>query len=70
MVQDATKEFSSAMGMYSEKGWWPGASGFHKDSEGKMTRTGIGTFGPGDEICMVWPLFELLDGGAKGWEPS
>lgn len=70
MVQDADKEFSTAMGTWSEKeGWWPGVSGFHKNSDGTITRTGFAEFGPGDDFCMVWPMFELLKDGSKGWEP-
>lgn len=71
MVQDATREFTSAMGYWNEKdGWWPGISAFHKADDGSITRTGKDVFGPGDEFCMVWPAFSLLKGGADGWEPS
>lgn len=71
MVQDADKRFSAALGAYTEKeGWWPGISGFHRDSNGAIWRTGYAEFGPGDDFCGVWPAMELLRDGAKGWEPS
>ena len=70
MVQDATREFSTAMGTWSEKdGWWPAVSGFHRNEDGSIVRTGFAVFGPGDDFCLVWPMFELLRGGANGWEP-
>jgi len=70
MVQDASRDFSTAMGYWSEKdGWWPGVSAFHKDAEGTIWRTGKDVFGPGDDYCMVWPAFSLLKGGQNGWEP-
>lgn len=70
MAQDATRQFTTAMGMWSEEeGWWPGVSAFHKNEDGSVVRTGTTMFGPGDDFCMVWPMFELLQGGAKGWEP-
>lgn len=70
MVQDASRAFTSAMGMWTEKdGWWPGVSGFHRNPDGSIVRTGVTSFGPGDDFCLPWPMFEMLTGGAKGWEP-
>lgn len=70
MAQDADRKFTSAMGMWNENdGWWPGISGFHKNPDGSIVRTGVAQLGPGDDFCMVWPMFGLLQGGAKGWEP-
>lgn len=70
MAQDATREFTTAMGFWKEEeGWWPGCSVFHKDADGNVTRTGTTHFGPGDDFCMVWPLFEMITGGAGDWEP-
>jgi len=70
MVQDATREFSTAMGTWNEAdGWWPAVSGFHRNPDGTIVRTGYAVFGPGDDFCLVWPMFELLREGHKGWEP-
>lgn len=48
----------------------PGASAFHKDAKGKITRTGAAVFGPGDDFCALWPLFDLLKGGPGKWAPK
>lgn len=66
-VQDNT--FAQDMGFADEGSYMPGVSAFHKDKAGAITRTGAAFFGPGDDFCPIWPLFELLEGGAKGWEP-
>jgi len=69
VVRDASGEFTRAVGMLTEDGWMPGLSGFRKDASG-VKMTGQTYFGPGDDFCGVWPAFELLEGGAKGWEPT
>ena len=62
--------FANAMGFMSPAGKpWPGISGFHKDKAGQIARTGSAPFGPGDDFCPVWPMFELLKDGAGGFEP-
>jgi predicted dithiol-disulfide oxidoreductase (DUF899 family) len=66
---DRDKKFTDEMGYIRDEGFYPGISAFHKGEDGKITRTGTAVFGPGDDFCPVWPLFELRDGGAKGWEP-
>jgi hypothetical protein len=27
-------------------------------------------FSPGDDFCIVWPIFDLLPGGAGNWDPK
>ena len=69
MAQDATREFTTAAGFWTEAdGWWPGASGFRKEGD-VIVRTGKTTFFPNDQFCSIWPLMDLI-GGPKGWEPS
>jgi predicted dithiol-disulfide oxidoreductase (DUF899 family) len=69
-VSDSTGDFTRAMGMLNEKdGYWPGVSALHRTEDGTITRKNVAMFGPGDDFCPVWPLFELLEGGQKGWEP-
>lgn len=71
MVSDATLEFSRAMGMvHEESDLMPGISAFHRDEDGSIRRVGWTFLGPGDDFCPVWPLFDLLKGGAGDWEPS
>jgi predicted dithiol-disulfide oxidoreductase (DUF899 family) len=47
----------------------PGVSVFWRDNAGKLFRTGHDVFGPGDDYCAVWPLFDMLKGGVGDWEP-
>jgi len=71
MASDPDGSFTRRMGyLMDEGGYWPGVSAFHRDESGNIVRTGSTFFGPGDDFCAVWPLFDLLSGGAKGWEPA
>lgn len=70
IVCDIDEEFSKAVGfLIPEKGWWPGASGF-KLRDGKITRVAFDYFGPFDDYCSPFHLFELLEGGRKDWCPD
>jgi predicted dithiol-disulfide oxidoreductase (DUF899 family) len=63
--------FAHDMGFEPEpKKYWPGVSGFRKNAEGSIVRTGKANFGPGDDFCPLWNLFDLLEGGAGNWEPK
>jgi hypothetical protein len=42
----------------------------HAADDGRIVRTGRAAFGPGDDYCAVWPLFDLLEGGVGKWEPK
>jgi len=69
MVQDATREFTTAAGFWNASdGWWPGASGFRREGN-KILRTGKTEFFPHDQFCSIWPLMDLI-GGSKSWEPT
>lgn len=71
MVSSQGSRFSRDMGFTSEAGnLHPGASAFHKDASGKIERTGSTWFGPGDDYCPPWPLFEMLADGINNWEPD
>jgi predicted dithiol-disulfide oxidoreductase (DUF899 family) len=53
--------FIKDMGYVTESGsYWPGASVFHKDNEGKITRISKTYFGPGDDYCSVWHFLDML----------
>jgi predicted dithiol-disulfide oxidoreductase (DUF899 family) len=70
MASDTGRDFTSAMGYWTEKdGSWPGVSAFRRNDDGSIIRTGTAFFGPGDDFCAVWPLFDLLANGANEWEP-
>lgn len=62
--------FPKDMGFYGASGYWPGVSAFRKNADGSIVRTGKTFFGPGDDFCAPWPLFDLLKNGANGWEPK
>ena len=70
MVSIKDNTFGHDMGFVIDEGYMPGVSAFHKDSTGTIMRTGAAYFGPGDDFCPIWPLFDLLEGGPKGWEPK
>jgi len=63
--------FAKAMGYMSDKDSpEPGVSAFHKQADGTIVRTAHASFGPGDDFCGVWPMFDLLKHGVNGWEPE
>lgn len=63
--------FNKDMGFENAKGGpEPGVSVFRKDSDGKIHRVSSAVFGPGDDFCGVWHLFDLLAEGVNAWEPK
>jgi len=74
MVSVKDSSFSNDLGFYQmgekEMGYWPGMITFKKGSDGVIYKVSSAYFGPGDDFCAVWPMLDLLDGGAKGWEPK
>ena len=63
--------FNHDAGFESEDGHqYPGVSVFHKTDTGTIVRTGHTAFGPGDDFCAVWPMFDLLKDGPAGWSPK
>ncbi len=52
----------------------PGVSAFHRERDAGganiIRRTGAAQFGPGDDFCAIWPLFDLVSGGVGGWTPT
>ncbi|MEM7051597.1 MAG: DUF899 family protein [Acidobacteriota bacterium] len=69
MVSTRDSEFTQEMGFGEEGAWLPGASFFRRGEAG-IERTGWTSFGPGDDFCSPWHLFELLPDGVAGWEPK
>lgn len=63
--------FSKDMGMQDDKGNpWPGISTFHRDKSGTIKRVSHAYFGPGDDFCSIWHMFDMLKDGPKGWGPK
>ncbi len=71
MVSDPSpSEFTRDLGFWNpDEGYWPGASGFRRRPDGTLVRVAQAVFGPMDDFCPIWPLFELLEGGVGDWEP-
>ena len=75
MVSYGKGTFAQDMGYESEKPnqygrFMPGVSAFHKIDDGTIIRTGHTYFGPFDEFCSVWQLFDLLNDGVNEWSPK
>ena len=68
MVSTADNTFAKDMGYHNEQGHQPGVSVFSKTADG-IKRVADSPFGPGDDYCAVWHLFDLLPDGANGWQP-
>jgi predicted dithiol-disulfide oxidoreductase (DUF899 family) len=69
LVSHAGSSFAADMGFRTESGWKPGVSVFQRQ-DGKIVRVAEAHFGPGDDFCSVWHLFDLLPGGAGDWWPQ
>ena len=62
--------FIEDMGFFHKtEGLMPGVSALQK-TRGKIVRVARAEFGPGDDFCATWHLFDLLPGGAEGWSPK
>ena len=71
MVSYGDNNFAKEMEFLGEKNeYWPGVSAFTKSADGKIYRSAWSYFGPGDDFCSVWHLFDLLAKGPDGWEPQ
>lgn len=70
MLSAADSDFTRDMGFEIDGDPWPGVSTFERSADGKIYRIAWSFFGPGDDFCSVWHLFELLPKGKDGWEPK
>lgn len=73
LASAAGTTFFEDLGFASPPGWqWgpyrPGVSTFRKREDGGLRRVASAGFGPGDDYCALWHLFDLLEGGAGSWE--
>ena len=70
MVSHQGTSFAADMGYRSEKGgWMPGISVFRREGA-RVLRVSDARFGPLDDFCAVWHMFDLLPDGASGWAPK
>jgi predicted dithiol-disulfide oxidoreductase (DUF899 family) len=71
MVSIRGTSFAKDMGFEDPDGdVGPGVSAFHRNEDGSIVRTGYAWFGPGDDFCGLWHMFDLLKDGAAGWAPK
>ncbi|MFK7962029.1 MAG: DUF899 family protein [Phycisphaerales bacterium] len=70
-VSGAGSGFTAAMGYASPENTkpMPGVSSFQRRAGGEIVRIAHTPFGPGDDFCAVWPLFDLLADGAADFKP-
>ncbi len=69
MVSSQGTPFRQEMGYAGPKdnSPWPGVSTFTRDKQGRIFRVADTSFGPGDNFCVIWDLFDLLAQGVNGW---
>ena len=70
LVSASGTSFSDDFGFEPKpRDFWPGVIAFrkHGDSIHLAAKT---FFDPGDDLCVVWPLFTLLEEGAADWTPT
>ena len=70
MVSADGSTFVEDMGYVIDGGFWPGLSAFYKTSDGDVVRTGRDFFGPDDDYCPPFRMFDLLKDGSNGWDPQ
>lgn len=63
--------FTGDMGYEDENGHPdPGISTFHREPDGTIYRIAHTGFGPGDDYCAIWHMFDMLKDGPDGWQPK
>jgi predicted dithiol-disulfide oxidoreductase (DUF899 family) len=71
MVSAHGTAFFDDMGFVDGRGDpMPGVSTFRRESEETIVRIQRAEFGPGDQFCAAWHLFDLLADGVGDWQPQ
>ncbi len=70
MLSAEGSAFTRDAGYENDGSPMPGVSAFRKDDLGNIFRTAHAPFGPGDDFCAVWHLFDLLAEGVGNWQPK
>lgn len=65
MVSVKDSPFTDEMGFMINKQHYPGVSTFRKDEDHNIYLYAQAFFGPGDDYCVPWHLFDLLPSGSK-----
>lgn len=71
MVSTKSCTLKRELGFQLEDGsYYPGVSTLLKDEGGKIFHIAKSFFGPGDDFCALWYLFDLLPVPNPDWEPK
>ena len=69
IVSTKGSSFKEDMGFQKDNNYYPGVSVFTKDEQGNIYHQTKSPFGPGDDFCIVWSLFDLLPSGYETYKP-
>ena len=69
MASTAGSSFAKDLGYQGDDWTKPGVSVFIKSGD-QILRVSDSEFGPGDDFCQAWHMFDLLPKGADGWQPK
>ncbi len=69
-VSSEGSSLKTDLGFKEENNYFPGVSTFVKDKKGKIYRVASSYFGPGDNYCSIWDLFDLLPVSKPEWGPK
>ncbi|SES99060.1 Predicted dithiol-disulfide oxidoreductase, DUF899 family [Oceanobacillus limi] len=70
MISTHGTNFKEAFGFEKDGHFHPGVTTFTKDDNDQIYFVADAPFGPGDDFCSVWPLFDLLPSGSHGFHPN
>ncbi|HET7628084.1 MAG TPA: DUF899 family protein [Bacillales bacterium] len=66
MVSTEGTSFKKETGFADEHGQHPGVSVFRKGPHGELYYTNRADFGPGDDFCAVWHVYDMLSDRGDG----
>ncbi|RDI41900.1 DUF899 family protein [Falsibacillus pallidus] len=70
MISTKDTTFKEDLGFEKDGYYYPGVSTFSKHEDGAIYLVASAPFGPGDDFCAVWPLFDLLPAEAGSYTPK
>jgi len=70
MISTRGTTFKEDFGFAKDGTYYPGVSTFQKDADGNIFHIADAPFGPGDDYCVVWHLFDLLPSGSQHFHPK
>ncbi|MUK89818.1 DUF899 domain-containing protein [Ornithinibacillus sp. L9] len=70
MISTIDTTFKEDFGFKRNNNYHPGVSTFTKDANGEIYHVANAPFGPGDDFCAIWHLFDLLPTGSSNFHPK